>query len=139
MVFKSAVDTKGRMNFPAKLREELGETFYITVGSDARCIAVFTVDEWKAYVEKINALPRAKAATAKRFLLGNKQFVEPDKQGRFVMSSELREYAEIEPETEVSIVGLEGYAEIWNSAKWKERQKPDNYDEIWDEIRENGL
>ena len=34
------IDAKGRMNFPTKLREILGTTFYVTKGLDQPCLTV---------------------------------------------------------------------------------------------------
>ena len=43
--YTHSIDAKGRVNFPAKLREELGERFIITRGLD-NCLFVYSVDEW---------------------------------------------------------------------------------------------
>ncbi|MCL2693640.1 MAG: division/cell wall cluster transcriptional repressor MraZ [Oscillospiraceae bacterium] len=116
MEFNMSIDAKGRLNFPSKLREELGDTFFVTRTVGAKCLKVYSDKEWKSLVEKINAAPQTEIAMLRRFLIGGKQKVEPDKQGRFVVSQALREYAEIASETEVAVLDLEGYAEIWNKA-----------------------
>ncbi|MCL2639022.1 MAG: division/cell wall cluster transcriptional repressor MraZ [Oscillospiraceae bacterium] len=114
MEFNVNIDAKGRLNFPSKLREELGDSFYVTRTVGAKCLKVYSEKEWKTLVGNINNAPQTEIAPLRRFLIGGKQKVEPDKQGRFVVSQVLREYAEIEAEMEVAIVDLEGYAEIWN-------------------------
>ena len=40
------IDGKGRMNVPARMREDLGERFCITLWSDD-CLAVFSIPEWE--------------------------------------------------------------------------------------------
>ena len=40
------IDAKGRMNFPTKLREVLGTTFYVTKGLDQPCLTVYSETEW---------------------------------------------------------------------------------------------
>ena len=119
MEFNVNIDAKGRLNFPSKLREELGDTFYVAKAADAKCLKVYSEKEWKSLVERINAAPQTKIAPLRRFLIGSKQKVEPDKQGRFVVSQPLREHAGIESEMEVVILDLEGYAEIWKKTNYE--------------------
>lgn len=44
--------------------------------------------------------------------------MEPDRQGRIVIPSHLREYANLEKE--VLVIGTAPLAEIWNKSAWKE-------------------
>ena len=54
--FRCVIDVKGRLNFPAKLRGDLGGTFIITKALGERCIDVYSLEEWKKKSEKISAL-----------------------------------------------------------------------------------
>jgi len=112
--FNVNIDAKGRLNFPSKLREEIGDTFYVTKTLKAKCLKVYSEKGWETLVTNMNAAPQSEVAQLRRVIIGSKQKVEPDKQGRFVVSQPLRKYAEIEAEMEVVILDLEGYAEIWN-------------------------
>ena len=114
MEFNVNIDAKGRLNFPSKLREEIGDTFYVTKTLKAKCLKVYSEKGWETLVTNMNAAPQSEVAQLRRVIIGSKQKVEPDKQGRFVVSQPLRKYAEIEAEMEVVILDLEGYAEIWN-------------------------
>ena len=40
--YKHSVDEKGRLFVPSKLREELGSTFYVTLGLD-HCLSVLSL------------------------------------------------------------------------------------------------
>ena len=114
--FKSTLDAKGRMNFPVKLREELGTSFVISKTIGEKCIKVYSHEDWESLVESIRKMPQVKTAGIQRFLFGSAFEVEPDKQGRVLIPSPLREYAELQ--TDIVIVGLEGRAEIWDKQRW---------------------
>ena len=89
--YKHTVDPKGRLFVPSKLRDELGEAFYVTLGLD-HCLSVYTETGWQAILDKYNALPISQARKM-RFLFANAAKCEPDKQGRFLIPTELRQYA----------------------------------------------
>ena len=109
--YRHTVDPKGRLFVPSKLRDELGDAFYVTLGLD-HCLSGYTEAGWQAIVEKFNALPISKARKM-RFLFANAAKCEPDKQGRFLIPTELREYAGLKQE--VIFIGQAGHAEIWDS------------------------
>ena len=48
------LDAKGRIIFPAKLREELGDSFVISRDLDG-CITVWKNAEWEAFEGKLSA------------------------------------------------------------------------------------
>jgi MraZ protein len=120
------IDAKGRLNFPSKLREELGDTLYVTKEAIAKCLKVYSEAGWKELVQKLNNAPQIEIAGLRRKIVGSKQKIEPDKQGRFVVSPPLRKYAGIEAEMEITIIDLEGYAEIWNTANLNEEAGDDD-------------
>ncbi len=110
--YKHTVDAKGRLFVPSKLREKLGEVFYVTVAPD-RCLSVYTAESWQRILDQYNALPIS-SARQMRFLFANAAKCEPDKQGRFLLPTELRQYAALQQE--VTFIGLGNHAEIWDSA-----------------------
>lgn len=112
------VDAKGRMNFPSKMREELGERFYITRWLDD-CLVVFSEEEWKITCDKIKTLPVTKSRDVQRFLFANAVQVEPDKQGRILIPQNLRERSGIVKD--VAIIGVMDRAEIWDRERWLEK------------------
>lgn len=115
--FGHSLDAKGRVHFPAKLREDLGDSFIITKGLD-NCLFAYSTDEWKILEDKIRTLPMSKSRTLQRFFFAGAVEVEADKQGRILIPANLREYAGLDKD--VIVVGASVRAEIWDAAKYHE-------------------
>ncbi|MEF9852728.1 MAG: division/cell wall cluster transcriptional repressor MraZ [Hydrogenoanaerobacterium sp.] len=115
--YAHSIDIKGRVNFPAKMRDHLGERFILTKGLD-NCLFVYAGDEWARLEDKIKALPMSKARTLQRFLFSGAVEVELDKQGRIVIPQNLRDYAGLAKD--VMIIGASTRAEIWDKDRWQE-------------------
>ena len=115
--YEHTVDAKGRMNFPAKLREEYGDHFYIAKTIDEECLTVYTEEGWEALKDRLKDKPTKIVNKIKRFLFAGACTAEPDKQGRIALPKDLRDFAHIE--TEVVVIGLEDHAEIWDKASWE--------------------
>ena len=119
---------------PAKLREDMGEKFIITKGLDG-CLFGFSQNEWENFETKLKTLPltNKNARDFVRFFLSGAMECEIDKQGRFLISSNLRNVATLEKE--VVIIGVGTRIEIWNKDKWKEYTSEENISA--DDIAEN--
>ena len=111
------LDPKGRVSFPARLREELGERFMVTRGLD-NCLFVYSMEEWELLAAKLRELTISKSAPLNRFFFSGAAEVEPDKQGRVLLPAHLREYAGLEKD--VTIAGVFNRAEIWDTARWEQ-------------------
>ncbi|MEF9983115.1 MAG: division/cell wall cluster transcriptional repressor MraZ [Oscillospiraceae bacterium] len=109
------LDAKGRVNFPSKLREDLGESFIVTKGLD-NCLFVYSMSEWKVLEDKIRSLPMSKSRNLQRFMFAGAIEVQADKQGRIIIPSNLREYAGLTKE--IMIVGASVRAEIWDKESY---------------------
>lgn len=109
------IDPKGRVIFPAKFREEMGEGLIITQNPDY-CLAVYTQAEWMKIADALNSLPRSKSAEIRRFFFAHASDVEIDKQGRVLIPTTLREYAGLTKE--VAIIGTYDKVEIWDKERW---------------------
>lgn len=119
--YQHNLDTKGRVNFPAKLREALGAEFMLCKGLGDSCLFVYSMEEWEKLSQKINSQPMAKAKKLQRFLFSGATMAEPDKQGRILIPQNLRAYANLEKD--VVIVGAANRAEIWDLETWNENSQ----------------
>ncbi len=108
------IDAKGRLFIPAKLREELGETFHVTIGPD-HCLTIYPNETWDDFMAKFHELPYSKGKSL-RALSANAVDCEPDAQGRILIPAKLREYADLKKE--VVVIGSFDRAEIWNADRW---------------------
>lgn len=115
-----AVDAKGRINFPAKFREEMGDVFYVTRWLDS-CLAAFPKEEFEKLAERIEEKGIVRSRAAARAFFSAAVEVTPDKQGRIQLPTRLRDYAHLDHD--VSIIGSRHFAEIWNTAAWNESQQ----------------
>ncbi|MCC8111526.1 MAG: division/cell wall cluster transcriptional repressor MraZ [Ruminococcus sp.] len=111
------IDAKGRLNFPTKLREGLGVSFYVTKGLDQHCLTVYSEEEWERLSAKVAVIPEAKGAQIKRWLFSGAGVLIPDKQGRVLIPQDLRAFAGLEKD--VVVIGADNKAEIWDKAQWE--------------------
>ena len=117
--YPAKLDDKNRLFVPAKLREELGEEFYVTVGTTGghKCLTVFPAVAWQRLTENYNAMSLSQRAKGPNMLFNNAIECNPDKQFRFALSGSLMRFAGID--REVMIVGCAGQAEIWDVAEYE--------------------
>lgn len=117
--YEHSIDAKGRLFSPAKLREELGVTFYLAMGVD-ECLAIYPQETWNRFTEKFASLPMSQSA-AMRPLFANASKCELDSQGRIVIPQKLRKYAGLEKDA--VIIGVNDRAEIWSAETWNAREE----------------
>ena len=134
--FYHSLDEKGRVNFPAKLREELGDQFVITKGLDG-CLSAYSMGKWEVISEKVAGLPQAKARDLKRFMFSAATIVNPDKQGRVLISPTLRMFAKINKD--IAVIGASDHVELWDRETWIERNAEMDSDDIAAAMDELGV
>ena len=136
--YEHTLDAKGRLSMPAKLRKDMGETFILTKGLDG-CLFAFSQDEWKNFETKLKSLPLSdkNARNFVRFFLAGATECEIDKQGRFLIPSNLREAGKLEKET--VIIGVGTRLEIWNKEVWNSKDEEISADEIAENMTMLGI
>lgn len=113
--YQHSLDAKGRVFIPSKLREELGDVFYVTVSMD-RCLSAYSGESWQAFSDKVNAMPYVKQRKM-RPLFAYAAKCELDNQGRILLPQNLREFAGLTKS--VTVVGCNNHAEFWDTDSWK--------------------
>ena len=116
--FTHNVDPKGRLFVPAKLREELGDVFYVMIGLD-NSLLVYPEAKWEKVSESFNSVRLSQSANL-RYIRANVARCEPDKQGRFVIPPILRDYAHLKEN--VTFLGEGDHAAIWNAEEYAARE-----------------
>ena len=136
--YEHSLDAKGRLIMPSKLRDDIGEKFIITKGLDG-CLFAFSIEEWKNFEQKLRSLPISNkdARAFSRFFFAGAMDCEIDKQGRFLISSNLRDCAGLTKE--VVIVGMDSRIEIWSKDKWQKCDEDISADEIAEKMEMLGI
>ena len=133
-IYQHTIDAKGRLFIPSKLREELGETFYITISAE-ECLSAYSLEDWNVRLEKIKAMPKSKQRKM-RPLFSHAAKCELDSQGRILIPKELRGFAKLDKN--VTVVGSGECAEIWDREKWNEvdmiETTPENIADVFREL-----
>ena len=115
--YRHSIDEKGRLIIPARLRDDLGDSFVICNGLEG-CLFVYSQDEWNKFVAELESLPRMNkdARIFKRYFFGSASEGTFDKQGRVLIPPALRKAANLEKD--VVLVGVQDRVEIWNGDLW---------------------
>ena len=116
--YAAKLDEKNRLFVPAKLRSELGEHFFVTLGVNCghRCLTVYTASDWGVLGQNFNSLPISQRSAASSLIFMNATECTPDKQFRFTLTQFLLDYGGIS--RDVMIVGRAGQAEIWDAEEF---------------------
>ncbi len=131
--YSHQLDAKNRMRIPAKLREELGEGYSITLGSGG-CLYVYSKEQMQGITEKLKHLNAYRETQLKpaRYVLYNTWQAEEDKQGRILIPEHLRKYAKIEKN--VKVVQGPNCIEIWSEEVWNDYFNDISFDELADAL-----
>ena len=134
-----SLDSKGRINVPAKFRQSLSEdnenTFVITRGVDP-CIWVYPLSHWKEIESNLRNLSSI-SKIHRTFVRNTARYASPstyDKQGRITLTPSLIEYADLDKDA--LIIGMINKMEIWNPNRLDETDQqnmeidPAAYDDL---------
>lgn len=123
------IDQKGRMSFPQKFRDIIGDRFMLTRGADRRLTA-YSEEKWQELLLKISALSEGRQKEIlKQIYIKGAIPVECDKMGRILVPQTLREYAGLLKD--VYVVGAMDTAEIWDKQAYETFTQSISQDEIY--------
>ena len=125
-----SVDSKGRLAIPAKYREQLlvQNEVNIVVTRDPQypALKIYPGSIWSQISRELLELQGLDpiVRNLQWTILGNASVSSFDPNSRMLvlLSSELREYAEITKSAKVSIIGMGNKFEVWNEKNWEMRQ-----------------
>ena len=119
--YTHSIDAKGRIILPADFRQELGVTFIIAKGLD-KCLFLYGQQAWEELAARLRALSLVKpeARAMNRFFFAGARTLECDKQGRFLVPANLRNYAGIALKEDVVLTGADNRIEVWSKNQWNE-------------------
>jgi MraZ protein len=115
--YRHTVDDKGRVAVPVRFRAELAGRAYVSKWLD-NCLAIHPGPAWDALAAKISTLPITdpNSRVFSRYLFGAAFEIEIDKQGRVVIPSVLRDFAQLG--TDAVVVGSHNHLELWSPQRW---------------------
>ena len=117
--YDHALDERGRITLPRKIRQELDERDLVLSRGFDTCIFGFDRASWEKEAGKHLETPVTddRARSLRRYLFAGAQKAEIDKLGRILLPAQLKEYASIS--RNVAIIGAGDHFEIWDRAGWE--------------------
>ena len=109
--YEHSIDAKGRLFIPAKLREELGVTFYLAMGIDT-CLAIYPQSHLGQVYRKI-CLPAHDTVQGHASPVCQRGEVRAGQPGTHRHSPEAAQVRQLEKDA--VILGVNDRAEIWSA------------------------
>ena len=125
-----SLDQKGRLAIPAKYRHALLENnetqIVITKDPQYPSLKIYPKSQWVEISSKLESLQGLDpiVRNLQWTILGNASVTEFDPSGRMLIliPIELRKYADLVDQKQISLIGMGNKFEIWNVNNWEMRQ-----------------
>ena len=114
--YTNKISGKKRVAIPKKIRDQMRGEIILTRGYEGSLVLV-DKEMWDGLGSEIlnGSFINKNIRDTTRFLVGSAIEVEPDEQGRFVIPTNLFEYANLNDE--IVFVGLINWVEIWSKER----------------------
>jgi MraZ protein len=122
--YEQRLDAKHRLSVPASFRASFADGLVLLGWLDP-CISIWTPDTLDQYAERVLGEMNPITPTARQltsFFAGGAFDIQLDSAGRVTLNQSLLDHAQIEG-NEVIVVGMRDHVEVWDRARWVERQK----------------
>jgi MraZ protein len=95
----------------------------VTIDTEESCLLIYPLAEWNLIQQKLEQLPSFNPAARRiqRLLIGHATDLELDANGRILLPSLLREYAQLEKK--VILLGQGKKIELWSESLWNARRE----------------
>lgn len=111
------LDSKGRITVPSRYRDPLAASddgkLVVCKSLDTQSLSVYPLKDWEAMEPVIQSWPMSLAAV-RRKLIGSATDIEIDNSSRVLLPPELREWAGLQLEGKVKVMGNFNRLELWN-------------------------
>ena len=118
--YMHSLDVKGRLTIPSRYRTLLEDGAYITQGFD-RNLMVWTKPSFEQISRRVSqgSITDPTSRLLRRFIYSSGDAMEIDRAGRILIPEFLRQVAQLD--SEVVVVGVGDYFEIWSPSLWAEQ------------------
>jgi MraZ protein len=121
--FEFSLDAKGRLILPARFRNEFDTRQAYVSAFPGGCLALFPPEQFNQYLARAEAM-EARGPDGRdmaRVLSALSNDVEFDAQWRVTLPTHLRDFAGLEPNQPVMILGTLSRVELWQADQWRQR------------------
>ena len=134
--YSSKLTQGRRLAIPSKFRTKLGKKLIVARWYE-NCLVLVSQNNWEALLTKLSGKSEFLTSPVRdtdRFILGSAFEVQPDSQGRVLLSEDLVKHANLD--SEVVFIGLGDRVEIWSKSDWNKRQQylSDNASELIEKV-----
>lgn len=113
-----SLDEKGRVVMPSGYRRGLEEGCVLTKGRDGQ-IVLYPTGEFERRAAEVREMPQDRAGRRfARTVFAGADLQGLDKSGRVLVKPDLRQFAGLDPASEIAVIGVHSYVELWNKERY---------------------